>query len=104
MILVWKLGLLAFIDKAALVSYCTAYADLQRTERDIGKHGFIQLTEGGYEQNRPVVAIRNQARATIKQFLAEFGLSPASRSRLNVTPKKEEKAKTSATGFLSGKF
>ena len=98
-----KLGLLTFIDKAALVSYVTAYADLQQTEREIAKHGFTQLTETGYEQNRPIVAIRNQARTTIKQFLAEFGLSPASRSRLNVTPKKEEDTKDKAAAFLLGK-
>jgi len=98
-----KLGLLTFIDKAALVSYVTAFADLQCSEREIAKHGFVQLTKDGYEQNRPIVAIRNQARATIKQFLAEFGLSPASRDRLNVAPKKEKESKTTATGFLSGK-
>ena len=98
-----KLGLLTYIDKAALVAYCTAYSDLQRSEREIAKGGFVQLTKDGYEQNRPIVAIRNQARATIKQFLVEFGLSPASRAKLNVAPKKEKESKTTATGFLSGK-
>lgn len=98
-----ELGLLTYIDKAALVSYCTAYADLQRTERDIAKHGATQLTENGYEQNRPVVAIRNQARAAVKQFLAEFGLSPSARTRINATPKKEDEAGKRATDFLLGK-
>jgi P27 family predicted phage terminase small subunit len=106
-----KLGLLTYIDKAALVAYVTAYADIQQTERVIAKQGFTiecvkELKSGElsiYLQQRPEVAIRSAARATVKQFLAEFGLSPASRAKLNVTPKGEEKSKTTATGFLSGK-
>ena len=106
-----KLGLLTYIDKAALVSYCTAYADIQQTERIIAKGGFTiecvkELKNGElsiYLQQRPEVAIRSAARATVKQFLAEFGLSPASRAKLNVTPKKEEDTSDRAAAFLLGK-
>ena len=98
-----KLGLLTYIDKAALVSYVTAYADLQITEKVVSKQGYSIILPNGCEQPRPEVAVRNKARETIKKFLAEFGLSPASRTRINATPPKEKETKTTATSFLSGK-
>jgi len=97
-----RLGLLTHIDKAALVSYVTAFADLQITERVIAREGYSFSTPQGYQQVRPEVAVRNKARETIKKFLAEFGLSPSARTRINATPKKEEDTKDRAETFLLG--
>lgn len=85
-----KLGMLTQLDRATLVGYCSAYATVWEAERAIQKHGMVQYTETGYAAQRPEVGIRNTALKEMRAFASELGMSPASRSRINVpaeTPK-----------------
>lgn len=86
-----KLGLISEIDRAALTAYCMAWADLQWATRRIAAHdaedpngerGRIWDTPSGYKQISVAMQIRNRAMEQCKSFLAEFGMSPASRSRV----------------------
>lgn len=105
-----RLGLVSQIDRAALAMYCSAWGDYEWAERRIaemnasvllpkaagekrrkrvpadptGERGRIWNTPSGYKQISVLVQIRNRAMEMLAKFLADFGMSPAARSR--VTP------------------
>jgi P27 family predicted phage terminase small subunit len=99
------LGLISQIDRAALAGYCSAWGDYVWAELRIaalngadptrpnteargadntGERGRIWDTPSGYKQISVPMQIRNRALEMMVKFLAEFGMSPAARSR--VTP------------------
>lgn len=78
-----KLGLLTQVDRTALAAYCQLYARWWEAERAIKAHGLTQVTESGYVAQRPEVGIANSALKQMRAYLSEFGLSPASRSRID---------------------
>lgn len=79
-----QLGLLAQIDRAALAAYCQLYARWWEAEREIKVHGLTQITETGYVAQRPEVGISANALKQMRAYLAEFGLTPSSRSRIDL--------------------
>ena len=96
------LGLLSKIDRAALTAYCQAWADYLDAIKQIEKNGSVleirELAKDGekegrikYMQQSPYVSIKNKAAEHMHKFLTEFGMTPASRSRISVaktdTPK-----------------
>jgi len=97
------LGLISQIDRAALAAYCTAWGDYVWAERRMvelngpefdkdgnqvravdatGDRGRIWDTPSGYKQISVPMQIRNRALEMMCKFLAEFGMSPAARSRV----------------------
>lgn len=94
------LGVLSKIDRAALAAYCHAYARWFEAEREITKRGIV-IDEFGCSdegeqfflrsKKNPAVTISESAMKLMKSFLVEFGMTPASRSRLAM--KSEEEAK-----------
>jgi len=90
-----RMGVLATIEGSALAAYCQCYARWVQAELDIDEHGFkITITKED-EAGRPYVAnvIKNpactEAIARLKELRAycvEFGLTPASRTRIRATP------------------
>ena len=56
-------------------------------------------TETGYEQQRPEVSIAKNALADVKAFLTEFGMTPASRSKIDL--KLDEKEEDQMEKLLS---
>lgn len=79
-----RMGLLARIDRAALANYCVWWATLVECQRILKREGLTVQTQSGYLQQRPEVAIGQKAASLCKGFLVEFGLTPASRSRIAV--------------------
>lgn len=87
-----RLGLLSSIDLAALAAYCVAFAELEEATRTVEREGRVcvwpiydpQTKErvGDRLKAHPAVQQQRDAMQRVKQFLAEFGLSPASRSRV----------------------
>jgi len=94
-----KLGLISQIDRAALAAYCTAWGDFVWAENRVaalndearevgdktGERGRIWDTPSGYKQISVPLQIRNRAMEVMAKFLAEFGMSPASRSRVTAS-------------------
>lgn len=87
--------LLALVDGAMLYHYCQAHAGLQDTQADLarvrarrppkGPDGTRAKTEIGrqvVDLNRQLTRQRNQVTA----LLEKFGLSPAARSRMGLSP------------------
>lgn len=89
-----KLGLISHLDRAALVAYCEAWGDYVWAQRRIaalnegdatGERGRVWDTPSGYKQISVPMQIKNRALEQIAKFLAEFGMSPAARSRVTAS-------------------
>jgi P27 family predicted phage terminase small subunit len=98
-----RIGMLTLVDRGALASYCEAWAMLKKAEEEIHRHGIVhyrvlrEVTDedgnvvqlvAAVERN-PATMIAHQALSHIRAFASEFGLTPSSRSRINV-PKPTE--------------
>jgi P27 family predicted phage terminase small subunit len=90
-----EVGVLSIVDGKALAGYCESYALWEQARTEYQKHGitFREMFEvkgvmiaGDIKQN-PAVTIANQALKTMKAFLIEFGLTPASRRNLKIEKK-----------------
>lgn len=89
------LGLLSVIDRAALAAYCQAWARWVEAEQHVRLSGLIvKAKENGKPLVNPYLRIADQAMMQMRAFMVEFGLTPASRSRVHAAPKEK-----TATGF-----
>jgi len=88
------LGLISHIDRAALTGYCQAWGDYVWAQNRIkqlnaddptGERGRIWDTPSGYKQISVPMQISNRALEQMAKFLAEFGMSPAARSRVTAS-------------------
>lgn len=85
----YKLGLVAKVDKAALAVYCIAYARWVEAENKIEKMGeaaLIQSTPNGYQQIGVWLQISNRMVELMHKMMAEFGMTPSARVRVDVNP------------------
>jgi P27 family predicted phage terminase small subunit len=76
------LGILTEVDMAAFAGYCQAYARWKEAEEFITQHGTIVRTPSGYWQQIPQVSIAQTYLKIMNRFSEQFGLTPASRSRI----------------------
>lgn len=86
-----KLGLLTVIDLAALASYCVAYSEVEEATKVLEAEGRVcvwpifdrqGVRVGERLKAHPAVQMQRDAARLVKQFISEFGLTPASRSRV----------------------
>lgn len=85
----FRLGLIAKIDRANLGVYCQAYARWAEAEAKIaemGDDGLIQTTVNGYQQMSVWLQISNRAVEQMRSAASEFGMSPSARVRVNPNP------------------
>lgn len=89
-----RLGLISQIDRAALTGYCVAWGRHVWAERRIKElsegdatrdKGYIGVTPSGYQQISVHTQMSNRALELMAKFLAEFGMSPAARSRVTAS-------------------
>lgn len=92
------MGILAASDRGSMAVYCQTWARWIEAERGIADEGLISHGEKGSYQN-PYVSIANQAMRQLVKVAAEFGLTPSSRSRVQVP----ERANDELADFLQGK-
>lgn len=79
-------GLLTTVDRAALAAYCSAWSRWIDGETNIQKFGtVIKSPKSGYPIQNPYVGVANTALDQMRKFLIEFSMTPASRSRLQVS-------------------
>lgn len=99
-------------DGKALAAYCSCYAQWMLAEKEIADYGItINVVHSDEEDGEilfsefkvnPAVRVRSDALRQMKSFLIEFGLTPASRCKLETKPAGD--APTDALeDFLSGK-
>ena len=85
------MGVLTEADVTAFEGYCQAYARWREAEDFITQHGSIFKTPSGYVQQVPQVSIAQQNLKIMQSFCTEFGLTPASRSRIAVNAEHSKK-------------
>lgn len=87
-----RLGILTDMDRAALAAYCQAYGRWVEAERRLKETPLLIKLPSGYIQQSPWLAIANKQLELMHRYLAEFGLSPTSRTRVEArVPKQQSK-------------
>ena len=88
------IGLLTSMDTQAFAVYCQSYAELIEAEAELLKGGKTQTTKEGFVRKSPWLGVRDEAHKRMQQIGGQFGLSPASRTRIEVKPKEDKNDKT----------
>lgn len=87
------MGLISHMDMAELVMYCGAWGDYVQAENMIRRNGKVLKTDKGIQFVSPWVKISKESKLMAHKFLVEFGLTPASRTRVSGKKKEAEKKK-----------
>lgn len=94
-VLLDRMGVLTEADSFALERLCDCYTDILECRQLIATDGrtyTVETKEGEILiKGNPAVAQLRAADAQFKSYLIEFGLTPAARSKVNVTPDGDDK-------------
>lgn len=93
-----NMGVLTVVDGIAFAAFCFAYARWRRAEEDLGRlsdqdpatHGVLIQTRNGNAVQNPLVGVANVSRRDMLRAASELGLTPASRSLLQIQPDFED--------------
>jgi len=86
----YQLGLLSRIDRAALATYCECWSDWVKATMKVHETGEVIKTAAGNVIENPYYSIKKRAAELMHKFLTEFGMTPASRTRINAEPVPQE--------------
>jgi P27 family predicted phage terminase small subunit len=88
-----KYGLISQVDRAALVFYvvnwarhCEAEEMIEKAAKASGGSGLFVKTPNGFPVQSPWLAVSNKAMELCRVFLAEFGMTPSARTRVQPSP------------------
>ncbi len=79
-----RLGLMTETDAPAFEGYCRAWGQYKEAESKLAATGMIVSAPSGYPIQNPYLAVANKALAKCMSFWQEYGMTPASRSRVRV--------------------
>lgn len=80
-------------DGMSLANMCQAWSTLVKAQKKLNETGMLLKTPSGYVQQNPLIGIINSCNETVLKISKEFGLTPASRSRVDVRPDEKPKGK-----------
>lgn len=80
-------------DGMSLANMCQAWSTLVKAQTKLNETGMLLKTPSGYVQQNPLIGIINNCTETVLKISKEFGLTPASRSRVDVQPEEKPKGK-----------
>lgn len=78
------LGLLSQLDRAVLAAYCQAYGRWVEAERKLKETPMLLKLPSGYVQQNPWLTIANKQLELMHKYMAELGLSPVARTRVDM--------------------
>ena len=81
------MGVLSIVDRAGLAAYCQAYGRWVEAERRLAEGPQLVRTPSGHVQQSPWMGVANKQLEIMGRYMAEFGMTPASRSRVAVDPR-----------------
>ena len=87
--LLLELGVVSDLDRSALAGYCQAWGRWVEAEEALRQYGVVVKSPSGYPMQSPFLAVANKALEQMRAFLIEFGMTPASRSRVHAEPQRE---------------
>lgn len=77
------------IDGDALHIYCETFVTWQEANEKVRELGTVIKAPSGYPIQNPYLSIANSAAAMCAKMLEQFGMTPASRTRVQKTPDKK---------------
>ena len=72
------------MDRTALTAYCVAWGHLRDAEAAVQRDGLTLVGHRGIGRKHPALTVINQATAQLRAWAGELGLTPSSRSRLDL--------------------
>jgi P27 family predicted phage terminase small subunit len=78
-----RMRVLSEADGMTLANLCQTYSTLVRAQEKLNEMGILYKAPSGYIMQSPLLSVVNQCVDTITKLSREFGLTPASRSRLS---------------------
>ena len=77
-------GMLTDVDEHAMQMYCSTYARWRAAEEEVDalERLSVKMGDKGYVQQSPCVVVAQKYFAQLKGMMAEFGMTPASRTRV----------------------
>lgn len=91
-------GIMTNLDRAALVAYCEFWESYVTSAEKVKKMGVTLTTSNGNIVENPYFSMKKRAAELMHKFLIEFGMTPASRTRISAnggTPLGKNKPKDS---------
>lgn len=80
------------LDRALLASYCEAWSTYVQACKDVAENGAVLISlKTGQAYQGPWVNVRAMAEKQMRACMAELGMTPSSRSRIQAFPAEEEK-------------
>ena len=79
------------LDTDALSLYCEAYARWIDANEHLQKYGTVVKSPKGFPMQSPYLSISNKAFEQMKAMLNEFGMTPASRTKVQTVADKDKK-------------
>ena len=76
------MGVVTLADRAVLAAYCQCYGRWVEAEEKLQSTPMLLKTATGYVQQSPWLSIANKQLELMGRYMAEIGLTPASRSRV----------------------
>ena len=86
-------GLLTELDLSSFRILCELYSSYIQIMNIINKKGLVGEDAGGYIRERPEVKIKAELEKRYLSYMQQFGLSPASRTKVSVDTRLKEKNK-----------
>jgi P27 family predicted phage terminase small subunit len=85
------MGVLTNVDAQALALYCEVFARWRYACTQLARYGLVVKSPSGYPIQSPYLAIENRAQDQMVALMREFGMTPASRTKVSsVKPKQKE--------------
>ena len=84
--LLWQLGVLTALDLVAFAMYCDTYAKMIKAQTATRRYGLVMKTKNGNVVLSSYVIAEAKYFNQCKAMLAEFGMTPSSRTRISAIP------------------
>jgi P27 family predicted phage terminase small subunit len=75
-------GTIFQVDRFGLETLCMALQRLRNAQKIIAEYGEVTESPDGKLEKNPACTIETAANATIKSYICEFGLTPATRGKV----------------------
>jgi P27 family predicted phage terminase small subunit len=80
-----NMGILSTADRGALVAYCEAWEEFVDLLAKVRKEGPVVYTDKGNAIQNPVLGAKNKASERLLKTAAQFGMTPAARTKIEAT-------------------
>jgi P27 family predicted phage terminase small subunit len=85
-----RIGLMTELDDLALAMLCQGWAEYLEATDQVKKSGILVKSPNGFPVLNPYLIVANQALKKVRSLLAEFGMTPGSRSRIHAAATGDE--------------